>query len=49
MKALGRQMLHAFTLSITHPITNKRMEFKSEMPDDMNEVIRMLDERDPAE
>jgi 23S rRNA pseudouridine1911/1915/1917 synthase len=46
MKALDRQMLHAFTLGITHPITNKQMEFKSEMPDDMNGVIRMLDERD---
>jgi len=48
MKALDRQMLHAFTLGITHPITNEQMEFKSEMPDDMNQVIRMLDERDPC-
>lgn len=46
MKALDRQMLHAFTLGIIHPITNKQMEFKSKMPDDMNGVIRMLDERD---
>jgi 23S rRNA pseudouridine1911/1915/1917 synthase len=46
MKALERQMLHASTLGIIHPITNKPMEFKSEMPDDMNEVIRMLDGRD---
>lgn len=47
MKALERQMLHALTLGITHPITNKQMEFRSEMPEDMNGVIRMLDERDP--
>lgn len=46
MKALDRQMLHAFMLGIIHPITNKQMEFKSKMPDDMNGVIRMLDERD---
>jgi 23S rRNA pseudouridine1911/1915/1917 synthase len=46
MKSLDRQMLHALTLGITHPITGKQMEFKSEMPDDMNGVIRILDERD---
>jgi 23S rRNA pseudouridine1911/1915/1917 synthase len=45
IKALERQMLHASILGIIHPITNKPMEFKSEMPDDMTGVIRMLEER----
>jgi 23S rRNA pseudouridine1911/1915/1917 synthase len=48
MKTLERQMLHASTLGIIHPITNKLMEFKSAMPDDMKGVIRMLDERVPC-
>jgi 23S rRNA pseudouridine1911/1915/1917 synthase len=46
VKSLNRQMLHAVKLGIIHPITKQQMEFKSEIPDDMNEVIRMLDERD---
>jgi 23S rRNA pseudouridine1911/1915/1917 synthase len=46
IKTLDRQMLHASELGITHPITNKKMEFKSEIPDDINGLIRMLDERD---
>jgi 23S rRNA pseudouridine1911/1915/1917 synthase len=45
IKTQSRQMLHAYILGIKHPITKSPLEFKSEMPDDMNGVIRMLDER----
>ncbi len=38
-KVLPRQALHAKTLSFDHPDSNKRMEFYSELPDDMTKLI----------
>lgn len=32
---IGRQALHAYYLSVIHPITNEEMTFKSQLPDDM--------------
>lgn len=34
-----RQALHAQYLSFTHPVSNKKMEFKAELPTDIKEVI----------
>jgi 23S rRNA pseudouridine1911/1915/1917 synthase len=45
VKRLGRQMLHAWKLGITHPATGQRMEFTSELPEDMKGLIALLDER----
>jgi len=45
VKKLGRQMLHAWKLGITHPTTGRWMEFISEVPEDMNGLIALLDER----
>ena len=39
---LNRQMLHAKTLGFIHPITNERMIFDSELPDDMKNFIEVL-------
>lgn len=36
---LPRQALHAKTLGFTHPETNEFMEFNSELPDDMQQVL----------
>lgn len=36
---LNRQALHAWKLGITHPVTGEWMEFTSEMPADMKEVL----------
>ena len=36
---LPRQALHAKTLSFTHPKTGEWMEFNSDLPDDMQQVI----------
>ncbi len=36
---LPRQALHARYLSFNHPVNGVRMEFESELPDDMNRVI----------
>jgi 23S rRNA pseudouridine1911/1915/1917 synthase len=32
---LGRQALHAYLLAIQHPTTGQRLEFRSELPDDL--------------
>jgi 23S rRNA pseudouridine1911/1915/1917 synthase len=37
--ALPRQALHAKTLGFTHPISGKRMDFQSDLPEDMAGVI----------
>ncbi|MEX1131732.1 MAG: RluA family pseudouridine synthase [Flavobacteriales bacterium] len=38
-KAVPRQALHARTLTITHPITGKRMHFESDLPADMQAAL----------
>ena len=38
----SRQMLHASRLGFNHPITGKYMEFKAEMPGDMEKVLEAL-------
>ncbi|MBF0609344.1 MAG: RluA family pseudouridine synthase [Magnetococcales bacterium] len=39
---IPRQMLHARVLGFVHPITQQYMEFKSQLPPDMTEVIAQL-------
>ena len=39
-KILPRQALHAKELGFTHPETKEWMQFNSELPEDMMEVIR---------
>jgi 23S rRNA pseudouridine1911/1915/1917 synthase len=46
VKSLHRQMLHAATLCIKHPFTGKQLEFRSEMPQDMKDLIEVLDKRE---
>jgi 23S rRNA pseudouridine1911/1915/1917 synthase len=35
LAALGRQALHAYLLTVEHPTTGQRLEFKSELPGDL--------------
>lgn len=39
LKTLPRQGLHAKTLGFTHPCTHKWMQFDTELPDDMQQVL----------
>jgi 23S rRNA pseudouridine1911/1915/1917 synthase len=39
VRALGRQALHAYLLAFDHPRSAEFMEFKSEMPNDMSELV----------
>lgn len=42
MEQIGRQALHSYRLSFSHPITGKQMEFTTPMPDDMQKVVGRL-------
>lgn len=42
LKTFKRQALHAAILGFTHPITDKRLVFKSDLPNDMAAVIQSL-------
>ncbi len=39
---IGRQALHAASLSLIHPITKERVEFNAPIPEDMEAAIRKL-------
>ncbi len=39
-KICSRQALHAKTLGFEHPVTHERMEFTSELPSDMKQLIQ---------
>jgi len=40
---IQRQALHAKTLGFVHPITNEFLRFESDLPDDMQNIIKLLD------
>ncbi len=42
LEIIQRQALHAKTLGFIHPRTNKKLSFSSKLPDDMNEVLKIL-------
>jgi len=43
---LRRQFLHSHRLQLTHPLSGERMEFDSELPDDLSEALALA--RRPA-
>ncbi|MBF0621793.1 MAG: RluA family pseudouridine synthase [Magnetococcales bacterium] len=43
INAMKRQALHAAELTLTHPTTEKRMRFRSPVPDDMAEILALLE------
>ncbi len=42
LKHFPRQALHAAELGFTHPETGETMEFRADLPADMNELLRIL-------
>ncbi len=42
LQLLGRQALHAKTLGFIHPLTNQKVFFDSELPEDMKTVLEFL-------
>lgn len=41
-RKLGRQALHAATLAFAHPVSGERLEFTSELPEDMQSALAAL-------
>lgn len=41
---IGRQMLHACSLKLKHPVTKEIIEFSAPIPEDMNEIIEELND-----
>lgn len=39
MEYIGRQALHSYKMTFTHPITEKEMVFTAELPDDMKKIL----------
>lgn len=39
---IDRQALHAYRLSLTHPITKERLDLRSSLPDDIQNLIQRL-------
>ncbi len=44
LKAFARQALHATSLGFIHPITEKKLRFDSELPDDITQLMDALSE-----
>lgn len=39
---IGRQFLHSYVLAFTHPVTGEDLEFRSELPSDLQAVLSRL-------
>ena len=44
LREFKRQALHAFSIGFTHPISGEWMQWESELPDDIKELMRVLKE-----
>ena len=42
--AVGRQMLHAWILGFTHPVTGKALQFEAPIPSDFLEILHLLEQ-----
>lgn len=50
MRGFKRQALHAIKLELTHPVTQERMSFEAPLPEDMQELVKALqDDRNAHE
>jgi 23S rRNA pseudouridine1911/1915/1917 synthase len=49
IKNFKRQALHAYSLELPHPFTDKRMKFNAELPEDINTLISALEKYDQTE
>lgn len=42
IRSFKRQALHAFALELTHPVTEEIMRFEADLPQDMQELLKIL-------
>ena len=43
-KLINRVALHAYSIKITHPETNKIVDYSAKLPDDFKKSIKYLDD-----
>ncbi|MGV2431900.1 MAG UNVERIFIED_CONTAM: RluA family pseudouridine synthase [Rickettsiaceae bacterium] len=43
LESFKRQALHSYKLEFTHPITKESMSFTADIPEDMNEILKILE------
>ncbi|ORU91596.1 MAG: RNA pseudouridine synthase [Cycloclasticus sp. symbiont of Bathymodiolus heckerae] len=48
LRAFKRQALHAARLGVVHPVTGEPMSWTCEMPDDMKNLVHVLEHESPA-
>jgi len=48
LRSFGRQALHATRLGLEHPLTGEYLEWERPMPDDMQQLIAMLQKEEAA-
>ena len=41
-KVIDRQALHCYNLKFKHPITRKNIDIVTQLPEDMNNIVRNL-------
>ena len=44
LKGIDRQALHAWRLSLVHPMTSERLEFTAPLPEDIAKILSSLEE-----
>ena len=48
LKSFKRQALHAKKLTISHPITGEEMSWKAPLPQDLQDLLAVLNKFDPV-
>ncbi len=48
LKKFKRQALHAKKLTLTHPISGERLSYKAPLPQDLQDLLKVLEEFDPV-
>lgn len=46
---VSRQMLHAHKIELIHPITEKLLQFEASLPDDIQYILNILEDRYESE
>lgn len=47
--AIPRQMLHAYKIELTHPITGRLLKFEASLPDDIKEILNILERENESQ
>ena len=48
LRSFRRQALHAARLGVTHPLRGEEISWQCELPDDMANLVKVLQQESPA-